>query len=88
MVWNPGNRVSVKPDYIERKVERMEAKIRKYILANPPKIVKPIPPPLPEPTPIVEAPPPEKKKPGRKKKVVVPKQPIMREEREVVVRWD
>ena len=88
MVWKrnhykitPQQRMSTKPDYYQKKGQKMSANIRAgeallSMRSNQP-IVKKSPPP-----------PPPKKKPGRKPKVVVSKAPIQREEREVVVRWD
>jgi hypothetical protein len=94
MVWkrnhykiSPQQRMSTKPDYYQKKGQKMSANIRAgeallRMRGNLPNVDNLPPPPPPPP------PPPAKKKPGRKPKVVAIKAPIQRTEREVVVRWD
>jgi len=74
-------RLSLDPDYYYNKRLRLEQKMVHTVVIPPP----PQPPStnLPILTDIKE-----KKKPGRKKKVIPPKNPITREERTVVLRWD
>ena len=69
-------RFSKDPDYYYNKRLRLEKKMMKTVVVTQPQ---------PEHTESVIK---EKKKPGRKKKIPAPKNPIMREEREVVLRWD
>ena len=73
-------RFSKDPDYYYNKRLRLEQKMSSQ------------PIPVPVPVPVIVPPKPdvviEKKKPGRKKKVPIVRNPIVREERTVVVRWD
>jgi hypothetical protein len=78
-------RVSADPDYYYNKRLREEKRmIRNGIIRPQIPEPPPTPPSSPPPEPIVK----EKKKPGRKKKIPAPKNPIMREEKTVIVRWD